>query len=442
MSGLVTTTWPAARIAERIGAGRVAVVGRGDDRQPGRGRQLAELGRPGPGRAPWSGTGTAPGPPGPRRWPAGPAARSTASCPRRSGSRRRRPRRRGPPRSPRPGGVYSCSMPRAREAARRCAGRASPASARTTASAAGMHGVVDDAAGERRLLEQAGQDGRRRRRGHRCASRVSADRTERTVRNGRQSSATRGMPRVTGRLSRPTWLTRSYGVATLPPMFRRLRPSAARRRPRRTTDEARPTSSDARRPRARGSRAPDLARPADRRHHPPPDGRASSARIARRLDRHRLRPPGRRGLGRHRRAADDIATDNARLQHQVAALERELDLIGASALRRAAGARLRPRGVARDRVHASPPTRPPLAAGRPGLGRRPARCRSDGCQPARALADRPVRPRGVAARSRRPASARSVMQVQRGVHGPACGRRPPGAYADAPSAVERSEPDA
>ena len=44
MSGLVTTTWPAARTVERIGRRRVPVVGRGRDVQPARGGQLPELG--------------------------------------------------------------------------------------------------------------------------------------------------------------------------------------------------------------------------------------------------------------------------------------------------------------------------------------------------------------------------------------------------------------
>jgi hypothetical protein len=43
MSGFVTTTCPAARTADRIGAG-VAVVRRGDDREAGRGRERTELG--------------------------------------------------------------------------------------------------------------------------------------------------------------------------------------------------------------------------------------------------------------------------------------------------------------------------------------------------------------------------------------------------------------
>ena len=44
MSGFVTTTWPAVRIADRIGAGRVAVVGRRRDRQVGGPGELGQLG--------------------------------------------------------------------------------------------------------------------------------------------------------------------------------------------------------------------------------------------------------------------------------------------------------------------------------------------------------------------------------------------------------------
>ena len=63
---------------------RVPVVGRCRDAQAG-GRATARRTRPpGPGRAPWSGRGGVRGRPGPRRSPAGSAARSTATCPRRS----------------------------------------------------------------------------------------------------------------------------------------------------------------------------------------------------------------------------------------------------------------------------------------------------------------------------------------------------------------------
>ena len=64
---------------------RVAVVGRRRDRQAGAADELRRTPRPGPGRAPWSGTGTAPGPTDPRRSPGGRAACSTATCPTPSG---------------------------------------------------------------------------------------------------------------------------------------------------------------------------------------------------------------------------------------------------------------------------------------------------------------------------------------------------------------------
>ena len=62
---------------------RVAVVGGRGDLERAGARQLRRTRRPGPGRAPSSGTGRAPAPTGPRRAPGARAARSTASCPRR-----------------------------------------------------------------------------------------------------------------------------------------------------------------------------------------------------------------------------------------------------------------------------------------------------------------------------------------------------------------------
>ena len=84
--------------------GRVAVVGRGRGPTSRRLPRGCRTPPPGPGRAPWSGTGTAPAPPDRRRSTGGPGPCSTATCPRRWASRRRRRCRRGPPRSPRPGG--------------------------------------------------------------------------------------------------------------------------------------------------------------------------------------------------------------------------------------------------------------------------------------------------------------------------------------------------
>ena len=64
--------------------GRVAVVGRGEDRQAGGRRQARRTRPPGPGRAPWSGTGRARATPDRRRSPGGPGPCSTATCPTRS----------------------------------------------------------------------------------------------------------------------------------------------------------------------------------------------------------------------------------------------------------------------------------------------------------------------------------------------------------------------
>ena len=150
---------------------RVPVVGRRGDRA-GRPPATARRTRsPGPGRAPWSGTGGAPAMPGRPRAPAGSAARSTASCPTRSGSRPRGPRRHEPPRSPPPGGCTAV----------RC--RAPPGRPRSVDRArTGTHrrrpAVVAAPRGGRRhgpwTARTAGRPGRRRpRRGRRCASMAS-----------------------------------------------------------------------------------------------------------------------------------------------------------------------------------------------------------------------------------------------------------------------------
>ena len=72
-------------------------------------------------------------------------------------------------RSPPPGGCRAARC-RALASPRTIRGSSQSGKSREVGLARGQDGVVDDAAGERRLLEQAGEDGRRSRRGRRCAS--------------------------------------------------------------------------------------------------------------------------------------------------------------------------------------------------------------------------------------------------------------------------------
>ncbi len=224
-----------------------------------------------------------------------------------------------------------------------------------------------------------------------------------SVRNGRQSSATLASRRDRLAVAR-TWLTRQLRVATLPAMFRRLRPPP----PDDASDGApvggRPTIEDAdddRGPRQvaePGLGALPIAGITRRRA-----AAIVSGIVAAWIVIVFVRQVGAASAATGK--ADEIAIDNGRLHAQVASLERELELIGRQRYHPAAGARLRPRVVARDRLQPRR-RRPAPRARRPGLGGRAGRCQKRGRQPARALADRPLRPRGVAAPSRTPATGR------------------------------------
>ena len=187
--------------------------------------------------------------------------------------------------------------------------------------------------------------------------------------------------------------------ATLAGMLRRLRPAAARGRPRR----ARRTPGAVRR-RGRSGRSvpasPDLsALPIvgiTRRRMAILLGRA-----ARGLDRGRLRPPGRRGVGGDRAGPRRWSSTNAARHAQVAGARARARAdpaaSGSSSSRPAATASAAPKEIAFTLDADAPPLpadAPGSAALRVGAPRRR--------QPARALADAAVRPERLTAGTRRP----------------------------------------
>ena len=265
-------------------------------------------------------------------------------------------------------------------------GSSQPGSRAKTASRGGQDRVVDDAARERRLVEQAGEDGRRRRRGRRCAS--AASRTEQMF--GTAASLAAPSPRgVTARLSRPSRVdTPRAGVATLPPDVRRTAPTAdAERRPR---PRPTPTPRRAAKPRV-DAVAPDLAALPIAGHHPPrmaivAGRRCSPAWIV--VD---VRPPGQRGGGGHQPGRGDGRRERGHAAPRSPALERELQRIQQQRyiLQQARGLRARRRRArsrsASTRTRRRCPPTPRLGAVRVGA--------ADDGTPARTLADAALRAR-------------------------------------------------